>query len=110
LPQADFSGAITQVIPANGDGKSRQLGWLAMVWVEAGAAEANRFGKATVVITTKTDLARLVGGSRKSCRWDELKAGSKVQVVFTGPVRQAPGGTGPAMGTAKQLLVLEGLG
>ena len=99
--KVDIRGLITQASPAKEDAQKKGL--LGSIRVEGAKEKDIGYDKASVRVTDKTKIEKLVGKERKPARFDDLKKGCKVQALFTGPVAESY----PVQATAKEILILE---
>jgi beta-N-acetylhexosaminidase len=99
--KADIRGSVTKITPANDDAKKRGL--MGVVMVEGTKEKDTAYDKASIKITDKTTLKKVVGKERKDAKFEDLKQGCKVAATFTGPVLQSY----PVQATAKEVIILE---
>src|SRR5262245_54643006 len=96
--KADVRGSVANVSAANDDAK--KPGTPGTVLVEGAKEKDTQYDKASVRITEKTKIEKLVGKERKPAKFEDLKKGAKVQASFTGPVAESY----PVQATAKDVL------
>jgi beta-N-acetylhexosaminidase len=99
--KADIRGMVTNVSAANEEAKKK--GTLGSILVEGAKEKDTTFDKASIRVTDKTKIEKLVGKERKPAKFDDLKKGAKVQALFTGPVAESY----PVQAMAKEILILE---
>jgi beta-N-acetylhexosaminidase len=99
--KVDVRGSITKLTVANDEAKKKGLVGVLMVEGEKGKDVG--YDKASVKVTDKTTIKKLVGKERKDAKFEDLKVGSKVAAVFTGPVLESY----PVQATAKEIVILE---
>lgn len=99
--KADVRGMVTNVSAANEEAKKK--GILGSILVEGAKEKDTSYDKASIRVTDKTKIEKLVGKERKPAKFDDLKKGAKVQALFTGPVAESY----PVQAAAKEILILE---
>jgi beta-N-acetylhexosaminidase len=99
--KVDIRGKVTKVMPADAEGKKRGL--VGVVMVEGTKDKDTGYDKASVKVTEKTSLKKRVGKDLKDAKFEDVKEGTKVEAVFTGPVLQSF----PVQATAKEVVILE---
>jgi len=99
--KADIRGMVTNMSAANEEAKKK--GILGSVLVEGAKEKDTSYDKASICVTDKTKIEKLVGKERKPAKFEDLKKGAKVQALFTGPVAESY----PVQAAAKEILILE---
>jgi beta-N-acetylhexosaminidase len=99
--KVDVRGTVSRV--AASDDEAKKAGRLGSILVEGVKDATTAYDKASVKVTDKTKIEKLVGKERKAAKFEDLKKGSKVQALFTGPVAESY----PVQATAKEILILE---
>jgi len=97
--KADVRGTVAEVNLA----KPNAAGILGVILVEGKKEATTAHDKASVRITTRTKLVKLVGKECKAATIDDLKKGARVQANFVGPVAESY----PVQATAGAVLILE---
>jgi beta-N-acetylhexosaminidase len=98
--KVDIRGNITRVNKLN-EGQKGQ-GILAVVLIEGKQEPNTGYEKAVVKITQKTKLWKQAGDKKKPAMATELKVGTRVEAVFTGPVAESF----PVQATAGEVVIL----
>jgi Protein of unknown function (DUF3221) len=98
--RTDVRGAITRITRAEGEGSHKFLG---RVLIEGAKEPDTQVDKASVTVTTETELFIKRGGERKPAEFAALKEGQRVEARFTGPVRESY----PVQATAAEITILE---
>jgi hypothetical protein len=75
------------------------------VTVEGAKEKDTSYDKATVRVIVMTKIEKADGKNRKAAKWEDLKKGCKVEVVFD----RAPEESNPVKADAKSILILEDL-
>jgi beta-N-acetylhexosaminidase len=98
-PGADVRGEVKnlKLLPAKARGT---VGTLLVVGVKEKDTSHDR---AMVRLQADTKVYRWAEGKKKDAKVEDLKAGQKVQCVFTGPVAESY----PVQATGKEVLILE---
>jgi beta-N-acetylhexosaminidase len=99
--KADIRGTVTSATAANEEQK--KAGLLGSLRIEGKKEATTQYDKAVVRVTAKTKIERVKGKGRVAAAFAELKKGTKVQAVFTGPVAESD----PVQAAAKEILILE---
>ena len=79
----DCRGVVKKL---NATGKN--TGTLGSILIDGPQDKNVSYNKASVSITDKTKIDKLVGKERKPANFADLKVGMKVQAKFTGPVAE----------------------
>ena len=95
--KVDIRGFVKDV--RKGDGKI-----LTVILIEGTRDKDTSQDKASVKITRATKLVRAGAKDRRAATVDDLKAGVRVEVIFTGPVAESY----PVQATAGEVRILEG--
>src|SRR4051794_41029425 len=98
--KTDMRGTITKSNPASEELKKK--GTLGTILVEGPKALNPNSDKASIRITDKTKLEKLVGKDRQAATFEDLKVGVKVQATFAGPIAESY----PVQGTAGAVLIV----
>jgi len=93
-------GAITQSTPASEELKKK--GMLGTLLVEGPKALNPNSDKASIRITDKTKLEKMVDGQKQPATFEDLKVGLKVHALFVGPVAESY----PVQATAGEVLIV----
>jgi hypothetical protein len=99
--KVDIRGSITKSVAASDDAKKKGL--VGIIMVEGEKTKDTGYDKASVKITDKTSIKKMVGKDRQGAKFEDLKVGAKVAAIFTGPVLQSY----PVQATAKEIVILE---
>jgi beta-N-acetylhexosaminidase len=99
--KVDIRGKATKVLIAPKE--AQESGLLGTVLIEGVKEKTTSFDKASVKITSKTTIEKMVGTERKPAKIEDLKQGSKVEANFAGPVAESY----PVQATAKEILILD---
>jgi hypothetical protein len=97
-PKADIRGKVTSAVPL----RARDL--VGRIGVEGVKEKDTQYDKAVVTIPGKAKVLRWLDGKEVPAKFSDLKVGSRVQCVFTGPVRESY----PVQASAAEVLILEG--
>jgi Protein of unknown function (DUF3221) len=96
----DVRGAITSITRAEGKGRGKVL---AHVLIEGVKEPDTEVDKASVTVTSETEVFIKRDGERKPAEFAALKEGQKVEARFTGPTRLSY----PAQADAAEITILE---
>ncbi len=99
--EADIRGNITVIQKA--DLQSRERGIIGTVLIEGVLEKDTEFDRALVTITNKTRILEQEGQVSRSKTFDDLRAGQKVQALFTGTVLESY----PVQATAIEIVILK---
>jgi hypothetical protein len=96
-------GIITKISEASAENKDKNI--LGVVLIEGPEESGTEFDKAFVTMTSKTHLVRegVQTFAVEFAKFDSFKMGQKVQVQFTGPVRESY----PVQATASEIVILK---
>jgi beta-N-acetylhexosaminidase len=96
-PKADVRGEITSLTP------SRVRGTLGSIRVEGAKEKDTEHDKAVVRLPSTAKFFKWDNGKKVEAKFADLKVGSKVQCVFTGPVAESY----PVQATGSEVIILE---
>ena len=96
-PKADIRGKVSSVTAL------RAQGLVGAISVDGKKEKDTQYDKASVKLTSSTKFYKWVDGKKKDAKFSDVKEGSKVQCVFTGPVAESY----PVQATASELIILE---
>jgi len=95
-PKADVRGTVKKLTVFRGQGS------VGGILVEGSKEKDTTNDKASVTVTTATKIYRWVNGKKKDAKFTDIKEGSTVQCVFTGPVLESY----PVQAKAGEVLIL----
>jgi beta-N-acetylhexosaminidase len=96
-PKADVRGEVKKVTGL----RAKDL--VGNVLVEGSKEKDTQHDKASVTLTSKTKIYLWADGKKKDAKFTDVKEGSKVQCVFTGPVAESY----PVQARASEVIILE---
>lgn len=97
--KVDIRGTIKKATPRKGDEKI-----LAVLLIEGAPDKDTSVDKASVKVTKATKLVRVGAKDRRAATVEDLREGTRVEVIFTGPVLESY----PVQATAGEVRILEG--
>src|SRR5262245_28788488 len=95
-PKADVRGEVKKVTAL------RARGLVGNILVEGTKEKDTQHDKASVTLTSDTKFYRWADGKKKDAKFSDLKVGTKVQCVFTGPVAESS----PVQAKASEVIIL----
>lgn len=96
-PKADVRGAVTSIsVPRGG-------GLIGVLLVEGKKEADTQYDKASVTILAGATIEKWVDGKKVKATFGDIKNGSIVQCVFTGPVAESY----PVQARTKEVLILQ---
>ncbi len=95
-PKADIRGKIESLAGL------KAKGLVGSIRVEGDKEKDTDYDKAAVRLTTATKFYEWKDGKKKAAKFADLKVGTRVQCVFTGPVAESY----PVQATASEVLIL----
>ncbi len=100
-PKVSIRGPLSSASPAGDDDKA--AGIVGNLLVEGKKDKDTEFDKALVKVTKATKIYKQVGRELKEASFDDLKAGVKVEITFTGAVGESQ----PVQANAGKIVILK---